>query len=137
MIKLLAFLLLISLGHPAKKVDNNMQGLATHLGHTTRLVGASGIKYCPTSPYAAHRTIPFGAWIWVYNDDKCSLNYGKRVKVMVIDRGPGRPSACIDMEPHVLWQLAGKKVGGLKVKLVVADSSQTCNIYMCLKKKKN
>lgn len=116
--------------------DYDMAGIATHLGHTTKLIGASGLHYNPNKPYAAHRTIPYGTWVWVYNDDKKNPNYGLRVKVMIIDGGPKSKRVCIDMEPHSLWTLAGKKCGGLKVRLAIADTSHSCNTFNCLKPRK-
>ncbi len=115
---------------------HQMSGLATHYGHGwDGRMGASGIQVNSNDPVAAHRTLPFGTIIRVINNDPRSKLYGSSVTVIVFDRGPYGKGRILDMMPHSLWDLAGKKVGGLKVKIEVLDIRYQCTTYKCLAKK--
>ena len=113
-----------------------MSGVCTHVGAGwDNRRGASGIRYDHRLPMAAHRTLKFGTVVKVVNADRRSSNYGKSVRVIIVDRGPVKKSRCLDAMPFPLWQLAGKRVGGLRVKLEVASTKCACEGYRCLSKK--
>jgi rare lipoprotein A len=68
----------------AARVKARWRGKATY--YSDRLAGnlmASGVRYRPDRPYAAHRTLPFGSLIRVVR-----LKTGAAVVLRVMDRGP-------------------------------------------------
>jgi rare lipoprotein A len=114
-----------------------MSGGSTHYGHGLDHghFGASGIYVNSNDPVAAHRSLPFGTIVRVINADPKSKNYKESTLVIIFDRGPVRKSACIDLMAHTMWDLAGKKCGGIKVRLEVVNTRYQCNSYKCLSKK--
>ena len=123
MIALLLALMLA--GAPA---DHRLQGIATHLGcGWDGKMGASGLKYDCSKPYAAHPTLPFGTWV-----DVKSVKTGRHVKQMIFERGPYGKGRIIDMQKKALHYLCGKPCGGTEVVITVIDVSKTCRSYRCL-----
>jgi len=116
---------------------HSMTGIATHYGFgwSGKRFGGSGIMVHADDPIAAHKTLPYGTIVRVINDDRRSDRYGEGTAVVIFDRGPYADGRVIDMMPHSLWDLAGKKVGGLKVRLEVIDVRYQCPDYYCLRKK--
>ena len=51
---------------------------------------ANGRKFNQVAMTCAHRFLPFGTWIWVES-------HGKRVCVMVTDRGPFKKGRIVDL----------------------------------------
>lgn len=112
-----------------------MSGVCTHVGKGWNgRQGASGVRYDHRLPMAAHRTLPFGTVVKVINADPRSPNRGKSVQMIIIDRGPVSTGRCLDAMPAPLWELAGKRVGGLRVRLEVASTRCACEGYRCLAK---
>lgn len=113
-----------------------LSGNATHYGcGWNGRTGASGITVNCHDPIAAHKTLPFGTIVKVVNDDPNSKHRGESTTVMIFDRGPYGKGRVVDMMPYSLWDIAGKKAGGLKVKIVVTDTRYQCSGYKCLPKK--
>jgi rare lipoprotein A (peptidoglycan hydrolase) len=67
--------------------------------------------------------------------DKRTANYGQSSYMMIFDRGPYGAGRILDAMPYPLRDLAGKRVGGLKVKIEVAYTRYQCSGYKCLPKK--
>jgi rare lipoprotein A len=104
-------------------------GIATNLGcGWNGRRGASGIRYDCHEPQAAHRTIAFGTWVHVTN-----LTNGNEANVMIIDRGPFGRGRVLDLQRDVFRQLAGKRSGGVRVKVEILDDSHACRGYRCLR----
>jgi rare lipoprotein A len=75
------------------EIRNGETGLASWYGHPYHgRPAANGEIYDMEALTAAHRTLPFGAWVRVVN-----LNNGKTVDVRIIDRGPFVENRIIDL----------------------------------------
>jgi rare lipoprotein A len=61
---------------------------------------ASGERFRPDQPVAAHRHLPFGTRAEVTN-----LRNGRRTTVVIADRGPFTPGRVIDLSPHSAREL--------------------------------
>ncbi|HYQ81366.1 MAG TPA: septal ring lytic transglycosylase RlpA family protein [Anaeromyxobacteraceae bacterium] len=74
---------------------------------------ASGQPYDPTRLTCAHRSHPFGAWLEVVN-----LENGRKVRVMVNDRGPWTRGRVVDLSREAARQLGMLKRGTARVRVV-------------------
>ena len=68
---------------------------------------ASGERFDRNAMTAAHKELPFGTWLQVYN-----LENGRRVRVRVNDRGPFVEGRIIDLSERAADEL-GMKIAGL------------------------
>jgi len=74
-------------------IQNGETGLASWYGHPYHgRPAANGEIYDMESLTAAHRTLPFGAWVRVVN-----LTNGKTVDVRITDRGPFVENRIVDL----------------------------------------
>jgi rare lipoprotein A len=104
---LLPVLLTAGAGSVEAKAGFEQRGLASWYG--SRLHGkatASGEPMDRQRLTAAHRTLPFGTVLEVTNKRN-----GRRVQVIVNDRGPGVDNRVIDLSPVAAAQLGMKKKG--------------------------
>jgi rare lipoprotein A len=104
---LLPVLLTAGAGSVEAKAGFEQRGLASWYG--SKLHGkatASGEKMDRQRLTAAHRTLPFGTVLEVTNKRN-----GRRVQVIVNDRGPGVDNRVIDLSPVAAAQLGMKKKG--------------------------
>jgi len=104
---LLPVLLTAGAGSVEAKAGFEQRGLASWYG--SRLHGkatASGEAMDRQRLTAAHRTLPFGTVLEVTNKRN-----GRRVQVIVNDRGPGLENRVIDLSPVAAAQLGMKKKG--------------------------
>ena len=104
---LLPVLLTAGAGSVEAKSVFEQRGLASWYG--SRLHGkatASGEPMDRQRLTAAHRTLPFGTVLEVTNKRN-----GRRVQVIVNDRGPGVDNRVIDLSPVAAAQLGMKKKG--------------------------
>ena len=74
---------------------------------------ASGQPYDKGRLTCAHRSHPFGAWLEVTN-----LENGRKVRVMVNDRGPFVKGRVVDLSREGARQLGMLKRGTARVKVV-------------------
>jgi rare lipoprotein A len=81
---------------------------------------ANGEIYDMEKLTAAHRTLPFGAWVEVEN-----LENGKKVKVRITDRGPFVEGRIIDLSRAAAREIAMLGPGIVKVRLEVIESPQS------------
>jgi rare lipoprotein A len=75
---------------PAAKAQSGIASVYAHSGGKT----ASGERVSPGALTAAHRTLPFGAFVHVTN-----RRNGRSVVVRINDRGPFLPRRIIDLSP--------------------------------------
>jgi rare lipoprotein A len=104
---LLPVLLTAGAGSAEAKSGFHERGLASWYG--SKLHGkatASGQPMDRQRLTAAHRTLPFGTVLEVTNKRN-----GRRVQVIVNDRGPGVDNRVIDLSPVAAAQLGMKKKG--------------------------
>ncbi|MEO5726051.1 MAG: septal ring lytic transglycosylase RlpA family protein [Byssovorax sp.] len=80
-------------------------------GHKT----ANGEAYDPRALTAAHRTLPFGAMVYVARSD------GRHVTVRINDRGPFKRGRVIDLSRRAAEQIGLVKEGVGKVELRVVS----------------
>jgi rare lipoprotein A len=74
---------------------------------------ASGEPYDPSAWTAAHRSLPFGTWVWVERTDN-----GRAVLVRINDRGPfAGKNRVIDLSGRAADQLDMKRAGVVDVVL--------------------
>ena len=97
------------------RIGSTETGVASWYGapYDGRLA-ASGEIYDMTRLTAAHRTLPFGAWVEVTN-----LDNGKRVKVRIIDRGPLVDGRVIDLSHEAARRIDMLGPGTARVRLKV------------------
>ncbi len=104
-------------------VDQGEKVLETQVGYATYYAQsfqgketASGLKFDNRSALAAHPSYPFGTVARVTN-----LENGKRVSVVIVDRGPygrnRREGAIIDLSHAAATQLGMIQDGQVKVRL--------------------
>ncbi len=67
---------------------------------------------------AAHRTLPFGTWVWVERKDN-----GRRVQVRINDRGPFIKGRVIDLSKEAARRLGIQGKGIVPVRLKVIGAS--------------
>ncbi|MBN1612584.1 MAG: septal ring lytic transglycosylase RlpA family protein [Polyangiaceae bacterium] len=98
----------------AARVRARWRGKATY--YSDRLAGnfmASGVRYRPDRPYAAHRTLPFGSLIRVVR-----LKTGAAVVLRVMDRGPfGDRRRIVDVSRAAAERLGLLRVGVADVRV--------------------
>ena len=73
---------------------------------------ASGERYNPSRLTAAHRTLPFGTRVRVFN-----LENGRSVVVRVNDRGPMRKDRILDVSYRAAERLGFSGVGLARVRI--------------------
>lgn len=79
---------------------------------------ASGEPYDPKAMTAAHRTLPFGAWVVVRSGERS-------VKVRINDRGPfGGNGRIIDLSRAAAEELGMMKAGVVDVTLTVVGDAR-------------
>jgi rare lipoprotein A len=76
---------------------------AEYQGKTT----ASGEPFDRNAMTAAHKELPFGTWVQVYN-----LENGRKIRVRINDRGPFVEGRIIDLSEKAADEL-GMKIAGL------------------------
>jgi rare lipoprotein A len=124
---LLASLAALSLAGCAKKratvaappapaqIQSSETGLASWYGHPYHgRVAADGEIYDMEKLTAAHRTLPFGAWVRVTN-----LGSGKTVDVRITDRGPFVDGRIIDLSHAAAEAIGSIGPGVAQVRLDV------------------
>ncbi len=74
---------------------------------------ASGQPYDRRRLTCAHRSYPFGTWLEVTN-----LDNGRRVRVMVNDRGPFVKGRVVDLSREAAWLLGATGRRPLRVRVV-------------------
>ena len=82
---------------------------------------ANGKKFNQFALTCAHRLLPIGSWIWVESSE------GKRVKVMVTDRGPYIKGRILDLSYYAAMQLGMIDKGLDTVKVTMYPESQVFN----------
>jgi rare lipoprotein A len=90
-------------------------GIASWYGHPYHgRRAANGERYDMEKMTAAHRTLPFGAWVEVRN-----LANGLAARVRIIDRGPFVDGRVIDLSKAAAREIAMIGPGTAKVRLTV------------------
>lgn len=79
---------------------------------------ANGDKFNQNKLTAAHRTLPFGTKVKVYN-----LQTNKAVKVKITDRGPFVKGRIIDLSEAAAKRLGSVKAGVVPVKVKVVRAA--------------
>lgn len=77
---------------------------------------ASGERYDQEGMTAAHRHLPFGAWVRVEN-----LDNGRQVLVRITDRGPFVEGRIVDLTRAAAREIGMLGPGTARVRLVVVD----------------
>ncbi len=77
---------------------------------------ASGERYDQEGLTAAHRHLPFGAWVRVEN-----LDNGRRVRVRITDRGPFVEGRIVDLSRAAAREIGMLGPGTARVRLEVVD----------------
>jgi rare lipoprotein A len=96
-------------------------GLASWYGHPYHgRAAANGEIYDMEKLTAAHRTLPFGAWVRVTN-----LGNGKTVDVRIIDRGPFVDGRIIDLSHAAAGAIGSIGVGVAQVRLDILSMPAT------------
>jgi len=92
-------------------------GIASWYGHPYHgRHAANGEVYDMEKLTAAHRTLPFGAWVEVTN-----LSNNRQVRVRITDRGPFVEGRIIDLSRAAARQIAMIGPGTAKVRLEVIE----------------
>jgi rare lipoprotein A len=103
------------------KIGHTETGIASWYGHPfDGRPSASGEIYNMDAMVAAHRTMPFGTWVRVYN-----LGNGKTVEVRIIDRGPFAHGRIIDLSHAAAGAIDMIGPGTARVRLVVIQPPKT------------
>jgi rare lipoprotein A len=106
------------------KIGHTETGIASWYGHPyDGRPSASGEIYNMDAMVAAHRTMPFGTWVRVYN-----LNNDKTVEVRIIDRGPFVHGRIIDLSHAAAEAIGMIGPGTARVRLVVIQPPKTVPI---------
>ena len=105
---------ILSENHFEKKYIYTGEGIASYydegfVGKTT----ANGEIYDPTDLTAAHRTLPFGTRLRVWN------TIGDSVIVRINDRGPYHQNRVLDLSPKAFEQLAERSEGLVSVRFEI------------------
>src|ERR1700730_7571254 len=103
--------------HPptAARLGSTETGVASWYGHPYHgRRAANGEIYDMEKMTAAHRTLPFGAWVRVKN-----LENNQTVDVRIIDRGPFARGRILDLSPAAAVSIAMIGPGTAKVKITV------------------
>lgn len=89
-------------------------GYASWYGEEVRGTTASGAPFDPKAITAAHKTLPFGAFVEV-----TALDTGRTILVMITDRGPHVPGRIIDLSRGAaeLLGLTRQSVSPVRVRL--------------------
>jgi rare lipoprotein A len=77
---------------------------------------ASGERFVPEAPMAAHRTLPFGTRVRVTN-----LETNQAVEVQITDRGPKTKEHLIDLSQAAAEQMGLRRRGESRVRVEVLD----------------
>jgi rare lipoprotein A len=96
------------------------EGLASY--YSKALAGrptASGERYDPGEPTAAHRSLPFGSVVRVERLDADGEATGESVKVRINDRGPFVKGRIIDLSGSAARRLGIEQVGIAPVRVHV------------------
>jgi len=88
----------------AYRTTSSQSGMASYYGSESGSQTASGARFNPNAMTAAHRTLPFGTWVRVFN-----LDNDKTVDVRINDRGPFVDNRVIDLS-HAAAKKLGKKL---------------------------
>ena len=108
---------------PAPSLGHTETGVASWYGHPYHgRPAANGEIYDMETLVAAHRTLPFDAWVRVVN-----LNNGKSVEVRIIDRGPFVNGRIIDLS-HAAAKaidLIGPGVGPVRIEVIRLPQNAT------------
>lgn len=97
------------------RIGHAETGIASWYGHPyDGRPSASGEIYNMDAMVAAHRTMPFGTWVRVYN-----LTNNKTVEVRIIDRGPFVHGRIIDLSHAAAGAIDMIGPGTARVRLVV------------------
>jgi len=103
------------------KIGHTETGIASWYGHPyDGRQAASGEIYNMDAMVAAHRTMPFGTWVRVFN-----LGNGKTVEVRIIDRGPFVRGRIIDLSHAAAQAIDMVGPGTARVRLVVIQPPKT------------
>jgi len=102
------------------RIGHTETGIASWYGHPyDGRQAASGEIYNMEAMVAAHRTMPFGTWVRVYN-----LTNNKTVEVRIIDRGPFVHGRIIDLSHAAAGAIDMIGPGTARVRLVVIKPPQ-------------
>jgi len=103
------------------RIQSSETGLASWYGHPYHgRVAADGEIYDMEKLTAAHRTLPFGAWVRVTN-----LGNGKTVDVRITDRGPFVDGRIIDLSHAAAEAIGSIGPGVAQVRLEVLSLPTT------------
>ena len=106
------------------KIGHTETGIASWYGHPyDGRQSASGEIYNMDAMVAAHRTMPFGTWVRVYN-----LNNSKTVEVRIIDRGPFIHGRIIDLSHAAAEAIDMIGPGTARVRVVVIQAPKTAPV---------
>lgn len=86
-------------------------GIASRYSAVART--ASGRKVSPDDFIAAHRTLPFGTRVAVEN-----LTNGRKVTVVIVDRGPFIRGRIIDLSPAAARALGFSGLAKVRIRVV-------------------
>ena len=99
------------------KLNTIYQGNATWYssGHIT----ASGKKFNPNEMTVAHRTLPFGTTLRLFNPEN-----GNSIKAVVTDRGPFKKDRVLDVSKSGAEALGFRKKGKAKLQYEIMEKPQ-------------
>ena len=108
------------------RIGHTETGIASWYGHPyDGRPSASGEIYNMDAMVAAHRTMPFGTWVRVYN-----LTNGKTVEVRIIDRGPFVHGRIIDLSHAAAQAIDMLGPGTARVRLLVIKPPRTAPVQV-------
>jgi len=100
------------------KIGETERGIASWYGDPYHgRTSANGEVFNMNEKTAAHRTMPFGAWVRVENESN-----NKRANVRITDRGPFVGDRIIDLSRRAAEEIAMIGPGTAMVKLTVIDA---------------
>ena len=103
------------------RIGHAETGIASWYGHPyDGRPSASGEIYNMDAMVAAHRTMPFGTWVRVYN-----LTNDKTVEVRIVDRGPFVRGRIIDLSHAAAQAIDMIGPGTARVRVVVIQPPKT------------
>ena len=104
---------------------HRLSGIASWYGHPFHgRRTASGERYNMNAMTAAHRTLPFGAWVRVERRDN-----GRRVQVRINDRGPFTKGRVIDLSREAARRLGIQGKGVVPVRLTLIGGLPTTRAH--------
>lgn len=104
-------------GEHQYKLNTIYQGNASWYssGHIT----ASGKKFNPNEMTVAHRTLPFGTTLRLFNPEN-----GNSIKAVVTDRGPFKKDRVLDVSKSGAEALGFRKKGKAKLQYEIMEQPQ-------------